>query len=191
MGNVRLREVKSVAELGHEPSQCTPSAPSVDGGSRGWAVEVFVSCVSSARALHTQSPAGSRPLGGGARLLWLWLPQLSRGLPSSPSLQHSAQCHDQHGTERGRECQTPLPVLESQARQRVPGETALPSPPPLHQCTLACTHLRRDVRPASFRPVCLPHGSAPRSSKSSANRPQPVGGQEDTGRGCRQQGHEH
>lgn len=36
--------------------------------------------------------------------------------------------------QKGWECQTPLPVLESQAGQHVPGETALPP----H--TSACTH---------------------------------------------------
>lgn len=123
---------------------------------------------------------GARLLGmpSGLRLL----AALSRS-PPVLLCPDGAQCHGQHGIARGWDA-APSP--------REPSWAACSwrdTFPPLHQDTHACAHLRHDVRPASFCPVCLPHGSVPRSGKSRANWPQPAGDQEDTGRGCCHQSH--
>lgn len=121
MGNLRLRlsqlqrwDVNPVSVL-----RCPHTVlPSVDSELRGWAVEVFMSCTWSEYApdhqLSRQQTIERGMLVSRAGLLGCGCMQPSLGLPSSSSLQHSAQCQGQHGTEGGWECQIPLPVLESQ-----------------------------------------------------------------------------
>ena len=166
VGNLRLREVKSVAELGCEHSWCTSRSPTqavlplltVGREAGPWRCS-WRACPDSQRTQQAADHCerGARFLGmtSGLRLL----AALSRSPPVllSPD---GAQCRGQHGIARGWDA-APSP-REPNWAARSWRDTF----PPLHQDTHACTHLRHDVRPASFCPLCLPHGSAPRSGKS-------------------------
>lgn len=125
-GTRGLGEVKSVAEQGCEPSQCTTSAPiwrCTAGLVAGpWRCLCPAHRVNVPRILGESSGHCERA----AKLLGqdfqavapCSLPTVS---PHPPS--HSAMVNV---GQKGCECQTPLPILESQAGQHVPGETTLP-----------------------------------------------------------------
>lgn len=161
-----LREVTSVQSWDVNPAGAPPG-PSVlpqwtvgQGVGHGGAVEVLPTerlCPGYSENQQTIARGLLAPRAG--------IPSCSFWLQVPLILFSPAQCPVPWAArDRERvECHTPRPVLERQAGQRVPGETALP---PLRLHTHACTPLRRDGSPASFCPVCLPHRSAPRSAKS-------------------------